>query len=75
MFEEVDSRVSSCWRVGFRRKASASDVSIAFEEWLSDEMFYERLIDGNDREVEVFQRYKRLLTWSIHRRPLRTKPN
>jgi len=56
MFEEADNSVSSCWKV--RMRGAKNEVLIAFKEWVDNAMFLENLIDGNDHEVELFQRYK-----------------
>lgn len=58
LFEQADNCVSSCWEVGVRGEDSKSEVLITFKEWIDDVMFFENLIDGNDHEVELFQRYK-----------------
>lgn len=61
-FEEIDSRVSRCWSVGFRGEngkiGGMSEVLITFCEWARDGGFFERLIDGSRREADLFQRYK-----------------
>ena len=61
-FVETDVRVSSCWTVGFRGANSKvegmSEVLFTFKEWANDEVFYERLVDGNDDDLELFQKYK-----------------
>jgi len=61
-FDIIDNRVSRCWTIGFRqsgrRRENISELLITFKEWVDDAMFFERLIDGNDREIAIFRRYK-----------------
>ena len=61
-FIETDVRVSSCWTVGFCganvKVEGLREVLFTFKEWASDEMFFERLIDGNKRYIEIFRKYK-----------------
>ena len=61
-FDVVDVRVSSCWTVGFRNVGSTGkgmrDMIFAFLEWVEDIMFYERLLDGDSADVELFRKYK-----------------
>jgi len=58
LFEEFENCVSSCWKVAVGGEESKTEVLIAFKEWIDDDRFYENLIDGNDREVALFRRYK-----------------
>jgi hypothetical protein len=60
-FAETDRRVSSCWTVQLPSRDARIEVGrilMAFSEWVEQETFFELLIDGNDREVELFQKYK-----------------
>lgn len=64
-FVETDVRVSSCWTIGFRGPKSKikgmSEVLFTFKEWASDEVFFERLIDRNEDDVVLFQKYKNFM--------------
>ena len=64
-FVETDVRVSSCWTVGFRgantRVERMREVLFAFKEWANDEVFFERLVDGNKNDIELFQKYKNFM--------------
>ena len=61
-FVETDVRVSSCWTIGFRganvKVEGVREVIFSFEEWAQDEVFYERLVNGNESDLELFQKYK-----------------
>lgn len=66
-FEIVDDRLSRHWRfrslVGGNRGSSGQTdlVLLSFPEWVHDEGFYERLLDGEDRATTDFHRQKSLL--------------
>lgn len=68
LFEIVDSRLSSAWRVAFEHgrdyktgKYSIEIILLAFDEWCSDPTYYERLSDNNAHEVAIFaQRRKEM---------------
>lgn len=61
-FETVDRRLSRTWVLGTRGHAlGRSGVLVAFDEWAADAGFYERLVDGGERELRVFQEYKDLM--------------
>ena len=34
---------------------------IVFKEWREEEIFYERLVDGKEREEAIFKKYKKLM--------------
>ena len=64
-FVETDVRVSSCWTVGFRganmKVEGMREVLFTFKEWANDEVFYERLFDGNKNDIQLFQKYKKFM--------------
>ena len=53
-FKVVDSRWSSCWTESIRD----SCIFRTFVEWSSESSFYERLVEGNTREIELFHKYR-----------------
>ena len=61
-FDVIDARVSSCWTLGIPSKNSKSkcdsELLLTFKEWVGDESFYESLVDGSAREVNIFEQYK-----------------
>ena len=63
LFEVVDGRLSRYWRYGYAPGPTReqTQVVLAFEEWANDPYFYDRLSDGEEREVDIFARYKRLI--------------
>ena len=68
LFEIVDSRPSSLWRVDFKHgrdwqtgKYTIEILLLAFQEWCTDPMYYERLADNSPPEVAIFaQRRKEM---------------
>lgn len=61
-FNIVDSRVSRCWHVGPpHQDPQASATVFAFEEWLASRSFYERLVDGEEKEWRTFRSYKEFM--------------
>ena len=58
LFEVVDNRLSSYWR--FKVYPNGL-LKLAFSEWLSDQFFYDKLTDGEQREVLIFEKVKELM--------------
>lgn len=64
LFEIVDHRVSAYWEINYSREGrceSHSNIIVAYPEWSRDPFYYDRLTDGYQKEVEIFQRYRRLI--------------
>jgi hypothetical protein len=63
LFEIVDSRLSVYWRVGLYRCGADRNVMsvIAFDEWVSDPFYYDKLTDGDPAAVATFRKYKALI--------------
>ena len=62
LFEIVDSRPSSLWRVNFRPLRNSPEewiLTLAIEEWCAEGAFYERLSDKNERETAIFAERKK----------------
>src|SRR6266478_6039238 len=55
LFKIVDDRVSRHWRVKLTPGNLDHEVLLAFEEWASDDQFYDRLSDKEQAEVRVFR--------------------
>jgi len=61
-FDVVDQRLSRCWTLGRRSAAErTNELLITFDEWAVDPAFYERLVDGDDREQCTFQARKEFM--------------
>ena len=58
LFEVVDSRVSNYWR--FKLYPNGL-LKIAFEQWLSDTYFYDKLTDQKEEQVLIFEQVKELM--------------
>lgn len=59
LFEIKDARVSRYWRLKLTPGNLDHEVLLAFEEWVSDERFYDHLSDKEQAEVKVFRERKR----------------
>lgn len=54
-FDVVDSKGSSFWKTVTVDGAVVRD---SFSEWATDPVFYERLIDGESFETQLFEKYR-----------------
>ena len=67
LFKIQDNRLSKYWSFGFHETLFKNKVGkdlfsiLAFDEWTTDRLFFEKLVDGDSEEVEVFQKYKGLI--------------
>jgi hypothetical protein len=61
-YKVIDSRLSKYWQLGVDVLDDGRHCSeIVFKEWKEEEMFYEKLLDGEEREESVFKKYKKLM--------------
>ena len=58
LFEVIDNHLSSYWR--FKCYPNGL-IRLAFEEWLNDPDFYDKLTDQEEAEVVIFERIKQLI--------------
>lgn len=65
LFEIIDNRISKYWDFNFARVESLSQIRIenndiiSFKEWsVEKDEFYEKILEGEPRELEVFNFYK-----------------
>jgi len=58
-FKITNNTLSKHWCFSFNRKNNES--FLGFKEWASEPYFYDRLTDKNEREVKIFQKYKKLI--------------
>lgn len=61
LFDIVDGRLSSYWKLSTVNYRSGVMSSIVFDEWAKDSSFYERLIDDDPSAIGVFERYRNLI--------------
>lgn len=55
LFEVVDGAVPASWRLGYFNFSRENQYPIlSFPEWAEDHTFYERLVDGDEAAVRVF---------------------
>ncbi|MDQ2838905.1 MAG: hypothetical protein M3Y42_16035 [Actinomycetota bacterium] len=55
LFDIVDPRMPDDWTVGHHRSRDLDILLVSWPEWSSDHYFYERLVDGEQTELELFQ--------------------
>ena len=61
-FQILDGRLSRFWVYSYMKEENADQsVMIAFSKWANDSDFYEKLTDGDKKEIEIFKAYKELL--------------
>jgi hypothetical protein len=61
LFQVVDSRLSAYWRFVFTPEHLDHIALFAFEEWVGDGYFYDRLTDKAEDEVSTYREMKRLM--------------
>ncbi len=58
LFDIVDHRIPTDWQLSFRCINGISESELVFSEWANDPIFYEKLVDGSKRELDIFLKYK-----------------
>lgn len=58
LFEVIDNSLSKYWRF---KLAPNGLLEIAFEQWVSDSFFYDKLTDKEEAEVAIFEKVKELM--------------
>jgi hypothetical protein len=66
LFEISDSSLPQFWCIGFHTVQAHRVFILSFPEWVNDEYFYDKLTDGNPTEVQIFNRYKKILEDESH---------
>jgi hypothetical protein len=61
LFEIADPHLPADWTVGYHRWPDMDNLLFSWPEWSSDHYFYERLVDGNSTELELFRGWVRQL--------------
>lgn len=57
MFEVVDPSLPTGWCVNFEQQQDGLIIQrISFPEWASDDQFFERLVDGDETAITIYQR-------------------
>lgn len=60
-FAVVDASLPAVWNIKFEESGNGLRFKrLAFAEWAEDEVFYERLIDGDPATVEVYAANRRI---------------
>lgn len=58
LFRIVDNKLSDHWRFRFTPEHLDHLALFAFEEWVADPYFYDRLTDGIEQDVSLFWKMK-----------------
>ncbi len=58
LFEVVDNKMSIYWRF---KLSPTGLLEVAFEQWISDPYFYDKLTDQKEEEVLIFEKIKELI--------------
>lgn len=63
LFEVVDGRLSKYWQCGHfpGDKYGPGGPIISWNDWISDKLFYDRLVNGDEGAVDSFERMRRLI--------------
>lgn len=69
LFEIIDPRLSNYWKLGYNGDGETGFSIIAFEEWASDPVFYERLVDEWPTELEVMRSRRKLIDEEFEKNP------
>lgn len=56
MFSVIDSLFPAHWCVSFEQRPSGMVVKqISFPEWVNDDHFYEKLVDGDEEAIAIYK--------------------
>jgi len=61
LFEISDNRLSEYWVFSFKEDLKKERFFFGFPEWADQLDFYDKLTDGEKKEVEIFKGYKELM--------------
>jgi hypothetical protein len=62
LFEISDPRLSRCWIVAFSEDLKNKTVPFfGFPEWVSDCYFYDSLYESEEKELDIFNKYRKLM--------------
>lgn len=63
LFDVSDGRISTYWSYKHKMRVVKDTVDLythfTFKDWLDDDFFADRLLDGGAREMNIFQQYKK----------------
>ena len=60
-FELIDDRISRYWVFSFKKDLDKDRFFLGFSQWANQLDFYDNLTDGEEKEVGIFQAYKKLM--------------
>ena len=61
LFTVLEGSIPRCWEFAYTPDHGDHSALMTFSEWTTDRYFYDRLTDGQTREVEIFKRRKRAI--------------
>ena len=63
LFEIINGNFSKYWSLSFVSEGEISFVKqlISFMEWNNEDAYYDLLTDGQEREVAIYNRYKKFM--------------
>ena len=61
LFKIINNKLSKYWTLNFEVNNDSVYQIFSFEEWYKEKAFYDLLTDGNDREVQIYNKYKQLM--------------
>lgn len=61
-FQVLDTRLSAYWSLSSQLMQNGGIQSqLVFKEWSEDSTFYERLVEGDPKAIELFRKYRSLM--------------
>jgi hypothetical protein len=61
LFRVLEGSLPHCWEFVLTPDHGDHLALISFPEWTRDRFFYDKLTDGQDREIEIFKRRKKAI--------------
>jgi len=61
LFEVANGHLSRFWVYNFTKDGNWVKVIISYPEWANDPYYFDQLTDGEEKEVEIFKKYKSLM--------------
>ncbi|NLG02111.1 MAG: hypothetical protein GX565_18450 [Lentisphaerae bacterium] len=66
MFEVVDASLPPEWTLGFGQYPDGTTIErIGFPEWVKDDRFYEKLVDGDDATIAVYRHQRNIASAAL----------
>ncbi|MFJ4195786.1 hypothetical protein [Pseudomonas sp. NPDC089534] len=69
LFEIIDPTLSSYWSLSLPDTDNRQKSKLVFNEWATNPIFYEYLVDGNEWAASTFSKYKALINEEQQKAP------